>query len=111
MTDNIEDFRGSPDGVKLVQEVLEAAVAVLFEKAEAAKLTETQKVALLMETGSHMLSSGAFSMACMMDPELKSFAFAKQAMEKAMDICKMELAEAIKMERASRAVIKPTLVH
>lgn len=111
MTDNTQDFRGTPDGVKLVQEVLEAAVAVLFEKANAAKLTEPQKVALLMETGSHMLSSGAFSMACMIDPELKSIVLPKQAMDKAFNIAKMELAEAIKMERESRTIIKPTVVH
>lgn len=111
MTDDKKEFRATEQGIKLVQEVLEAACAVLFEKANAANLSETQKVALLMETGSHMLASGAFSMACMMDPHLKSVVLPKQAMDNAFNLSKMEFAEAIKMERASRPIIKSTGIH
>lgn len=102
MTNNPQsasDYRGSPEGSKLCEDTLDDCVNVVTKNADAANLPAVQKLSLLMETGTHMIASGAFSLACLNDPQLKSDAMAMHALDLIVDIAKQELTQAIKTER------------
>lgn len=105
------DYRGSPEGSKLCSDTLNDCVEIVKINSGRAGIKDVQMLSLLMETGTHMIASGAFSLVCMNDPDLKSEKMAMEALDMITDIAKQELKAAIKTERQMIALRKSMTSH
>lgn len=103
------DFRASPEGQALCQQVYSDCIDVIEAHAqrmnEQTEINDTAQYALIMETGSHLIAAGAFMISQRMDPSLKDKGMIHLILKRCFDAAEAEMAELIKAQN------KPKIIH